>query len=161
MLPAGDRTIMADSRSRACRPNTAAEARAAQRSSLFRKLCPSRPTRRQDDFVQGALRFSTNVLPVEIGGLLRGPASAGSVATYGDGFGLVAVLALPAGLLERTNPSTIAASKRPSGGVGRVVWTPLVNVMGITAGPTSYVIAGPATVAELAGLAAVLAGVSG
>ncbi len=114
--------------------------------------------RRQDDFVQGALRFPTDALPTEIGGLRRGPASAGSVATYGEGFGLVAVLALPAGLLERAIPSTIASSERPWGGIGRVVRTPLVNVMGITAGPTSYVIAGPVSVAELDRLAAVLAG---
>ncbi len=117
--------------------------------------------RGQDDFVQSALRFSTILLPSELGGLPRRPESAGSVATYGDSFGVVAVLALPAGLLERALPSTIATSKRPWGGTARVVQTPLVNAMGVTVGSVSYVIAGPVTVAELDRLAAVLAGASG
>jgi len=117
--------------------------------------------RGQDDFVQSALRFSTIALPPDLGGLERRPESAGSMATYGDGFGVVAVLALPAGLVERALPSTIATSARPWGGTARVVQTPLVNAMGITVGPASYVIAGPVTVAELDRLAAVLAGASG
>ena len=120
-----------------------------------------RRRRGQGDLVQSALRFSAIDLPAELGGLRRRAESAGSVATFGDGFGVVAVLALPAGLLERAIPSTIASSRRPWGGTARVVQTPLVNAIGLTVGPASYVIAGPVTVAELDRLAAVLAGAAG
>ena len=114
-----------------------------------------RPT---EDLVQQVLRFSLIPLPAEIGGLPRRSESVGSVGSYGTGYDVVALLALPAGLLERAIPSTIVATDRPWGGQARVVETALVNVMGFTAGAASYVLAGPVTVAELDRLAAVLAG---
>ena len=112
--------------------------------------------RQDDDLVRGALRFPTNALPSELAGLPRRPESGGSLASYGDGFGIVTVLALPAGLLDRALPATIAASARPWGGTARVVETPLVNAMGITAGSSAFVLAGPVTVDELDRLAAFL-----
>ena len=78
------------------------------------------------------------------------------VATYGDGFDVVAVVAVPSFLLDEAIPSTFVQTDRPWGGQARVVETPLVNAMALSSGGLGYVLAGAVTVQELDRVAAVV-----
>jgi hypothetical protein len=95
-------------------------------------------------------------LPDSLAGLSRGPGQSGPVATYGDGFDVVTVIAVPSFLLDQAIPATFALTDRPWGGQARVVETQLVNAMAVSAGRLGYVLSGAVTVGELDRVAAVI-----
>jgi hypothetical protein len=92
-------------------------------------------------------------LPATIAGLTRGSPAA-AIATFGDGFGVVAVMAVPSFFVDAAIPDTFPLTARPWGGEARLVETPLVNAMALTSGKLGYVVAGAVTTAELDRIAA-------
>jgi len=103
-------------------------------------------------------RLSLFVLPDTLAGLPRRTSLAGAAATYGSGFGLVAVLALPeersprdAGLLRRVPTVT------GPWGSASLVRTPLLNGMAFEAGGVAHVLAGTVRPEVLEGIATRLA----
>jgi hypothetical protein len=109
------------------------------------------------DLLQQLQTFTASTeLPDTLAGLPRGPGPAGPVATYGDGFGVVTVVAVPSYLLNQAIPTTFALTDRPWGGQARVVETQLVNAMAVSAGNLGYVLTGAVTLGELDRVAAVI-----
>ena len=95
-------------------------------------------------------------LPDTLAGLARAPRQTGGIATYGDGFGVVTVMAVPSFLLSDAIPATFPLTDRPWGGQARVVETQLVNAMALSSGGVGYVLTGAVTVEELDRVAAVV-----
>jgi len=80
----------------------------------------------------------------------------GAVATYGSGFDVIGVVAVPGFAINQAIPSTIPLVDRPWGGKARIVSTSLVNAMAFEVDGFAYVLAGPVTVDELDRVAAVV-----
>jgi hypothetical protein len=99
---------------------------------------------------------ASTALPDTLAGLSRGPGQSGGVATYGDGFDIVTIVAVPSYLLNQAVPATFALTNRPWGGQARVVETQLVNAMALSSGRLGYVLSGAVTVDELDRVAAVV-----
>jgi hypothetical protein len=100
------------------------------------------------DLVQAIELYSATQLPDTLAGLQRRTPVASGAATYGEGFDVVGVLALP----ERFVSDTLRAlrsSNRPWGHSAAVVSTPLVNGMLLADRGTAYIVGGPVTVKEL------------
>jgi outer membrane lipoprotein-sorting protein len=100
------------------------------------------------DLVQAIELYSATKLPDTLAGLQRRTPVASGAATYGEGFDVVGVLALP----ERFVSDTLRAlrsSERPWGHSAAVVTTPLVNGMLFADRGTAYIVGGPVTVKEL------------
>jgi hypothetical protein len=95
-------------------------------------------------------------LPASLAGLARAPGQTGGIATYGDGFGVVTVVAVPSFLISDAIPPTFPLTDRPWGGQARVVETQLVNAMAMSSGSLGYVLTGAVTVPELDRVAAVI-----
>ena len=113
-----------------------------------------RTGRPQTDLVREIASGSPISLPDQLAGLARGPNQTGAVATYGDGFGVVGVVGVPAFAVEQAIPDTIPLVDRPWGGQARVVATPLLNAMAFDVDGIGYVLAGPVTIEELDRIAA-------
>jgi hypothetical protein len=108
------------------------------------------------DFASAVEHFSPFVLPDDIGGVPRRMEVGGAAATYGRGFSLVAVLALP----ERFSPAAeLAALPTKAGPFGRAltIGTPLLNGMLFENGGVAYVLGGSVDLAVLERFAARLA----
>jgi len=116
-----------------------------------------RTGRPQTDIVRQVASASPVTLPGELAGLTRGSGQTGAVATYGSGFDVIGVVAVPGFALSQAIPSTIPLVDRPWGAQARVVSTSLVNAMAFQVGAVAYVLAGPVTVDELDRVAAVVA----
>ena len=109
------------------------------------------------DLLQQLRSITSSVqLPASLAGLARAPGQTGGIATYGDGFGVVTVIAVPSFLISDAIPSTFPLTDRPWGGQARVVETQLVNAMAMSSGSLGYVLTGAVTVAELDRVAAVI-----
>jgi hypothetical protein len=115
-----------------------------------------RAGRPQTDIVRQVASASPIGLPAELAGLQRGAGQSGAVGTYGSGFDVVGVVAVPGFAISQAIPSTIPLVDRPWGGKARVVSTSLVNAMAFETGGTAYVVAGAVTLEELDRVAAVL-----
>jgi hypothetical protein len=100
------------------------------------------------DIVQALERFVVTRPPATVGGLAKRSATDSAVLTYGSGFDVVAVIALPEATLDRFLPVTIVPVQR-SWGEARVITTPLLNALAFTAGPYDFVVAGAVTLPEL------------
>ena len=74
-----------------------------------------------------------------------GPGQTGAVATYGSGFDVLGVVAVPGFAINQAIPSTIPLVDRPWGGKARIVSTSLVNAMAFEVDGIAYVLAGPVT----------------
>ncbi len=93
------------------------------------------------DFARAIDHFSPFVLPDDLAGARRRMAVGGAAATYGEGFSVVAVLALP----ERFSPDDeLTALPTLAGPWGRalVVGTPLLNGMLFESDGVAYVLGG-------------------
>jgi hypothetical protein len=112
------------------------------------------------DLVQAIELYSDTKLPAELAGLPRRTAEASAAATYGTGFDVVAVLALPDRFVTDTLRA-LPASTRPWGHTAAVVTTPLVNGMLFAIDGTAYILGGPVTVKELDRVAAAIAAKAG
>jgi hypothetical protein len=114
-----------------------------------------------DDGVDPLERWERSpfVLPDEIAGLARRTARPSAVATYGAGFTVVTVLAVPAFLVAERIPASVPRSDRPWGAAVSVISTPLVNVMAFASVGLGYIVSGAVTVAELDRVAAELVAV--
>jgi hypothetical protein len=115
-----------------------------------------RTGRPQTDIVRQVASASPVALPDEVAGLVRGTGQTGAVATYGSGFDVVGVVAVPGFAISQAIPSTIPEVDRPWGGKARIVSTSLVNAMAFDVGSVAYVVAGAVTVDELDRVAAAL-----
>jgi hypothetical protein len=110
------------------------------------------------DFAQAVDRYSPFVLPEEIGGRPLHSSAAGAAGIYGDGFALIAVLALS----ERHSPfdddemTQIPTSVGPWGRA-HVVETPLLNGMTFERDGITYVLGGTVPIDALEETAALLA----
>jgi hypothetical protein len=122
----------------------------------FRRPDNVRTGRPQTDIVRQVASASPLTLPDQVAGLARGPGQTGAVGTYGSGFDVVGVLAVPGFALSQAIPSTIPLVDRPWGGQARIVSTSLVNAMAFGTGGVGYVVAGSVTVDELDRIAAAL-----
>ncbi len=100
------------------------------------------------DIVQLLEKNSPIPLPATLAGLARRTPQSKAAASYGEGFGIIDIGAVPASVLTRALPDTIPTSAR-SWGTARVIETPLLNAMGFVVGPIAYVVSGPVTLAEL------------
>jgi hypothetical protein len=115
---------------------------------------PPSDSRRRDrgsenlDLVQAIERYSETMLPDTIAGLDRRTDVANAAATYGEGFDVIAVLALPEAFITDTLRA-LPTSARPWGRTVALVRTPLVNGMIFVMDHTAYIVAGAVTVAEL------------
>jgi hypothetical protein len=127
----------------------------------FTRPAGVRQGRAAPDLVREIASSSPVKLPPTLAGLARGRNQSGAVATYGDGFGVVAVLGLPAFAVEQAVPDTVPLLDRPWGGQARVLTTALINTMAVSVNGTAYVLSGPVTVDELDRIAAVIVGASG
>ena len=105
------------------------------------------------DLVQAIERYSETKLPDSIAGLPRRTAVANAAATYGDGFDVVGVLALPQEFVTDTLRA-LSTSKRPWGQTVALVQTPLVNGMIFVVRDTAFIIGGPVSVKALDRVAA-------
>jgi hypothetical protein len=108
------------------------------------------------DFARAVDHFSPFVLPDDIAGARRRMEVAGAAATYGEGFGLVAVLALP----ERFSPSDeLSALPVLTGPWGQalVISTPLLNGMMFESNGVAYVLGGSVPTKVLGRFATALA----
>jgi len=106
------------------------------------------------DAVEALGRASALASPERLAGLPRRSAAGSAVTTYGEGFGLVSLLVVPAGVLGRgglPDPST-----RPWGGEAVVVEARLVNVEVVVVAGLAHVLAGTVPVGELDRIAAEL-----
>ncbi len=112
------------------------------------------------DLVQAIELYSDNQLPSELAGLPRRTSAPSAAATYGTGFDVVGVLALPDRFVTDTLRA-LPASQRPWGHTAAVVKTPLINGMIFALDGTAYILGGPVTVKELDRVAAALAAGSG
>jgi outer membrane lipoprotein-sorting protein len=110
------------------------------------------------DFAQAVDRYSPFVLPEEIEGRPLLSSVAGAAGTYGDGFGRIAVLALP----ERHSPfdgdemTRIPTSIGPWG-TAHVVETPLLTGMTFERNGITYVLGGTVPIDALEEIAVFLA----
>ena len=107
------------------------------------------------DLASAVDRFSPLVLPDHADGLARRGAHQGPALTYGSGFSVVAVLALPAQFLPRgrrflPDASTVSGAW----GQAKLVEAPLLNGMVFTNGGVGYVLAGTVTTSRLEEVAA-------
>ena len=100
------------------------------------------------DLVQAIERYSETKLPDTIAGLPRRTETATAAATYGEGLGAVAVLALPEQFVTDTLRA-LPTSEREWGQTAALVRTPLVNGMIFAVDGTAFIVAGPVTFAEL------------
>jgi hypothetical protein len=122
----------------------------------FTRPAGVRQGRPAPDLVRQIASSSPVKLPAQLAGLDRGPDQTGAVATYGDGFAVVAVLGLPSFAVDQAVPDTIPLVDRPWGGQARVLSTSLVNTLAVSVNGTAYVLSGPVTLAELDRIAAVI-----
>jgi hypothetical protein len=122
----------------------------------FRRPDNVRTGRPQTDIVRQVATASPVTLPDELAGLPRGPGQTGAVATYGSGFDVLGVVAVPGFAINQAIPSTIPLVDRPWGGKARIVSTSLVNAMAFEVDGIAYVLAGPVTVDELDRVATVM-----
>ncbi len=82
------------------------------------------------DLARQVDRFSPFVLPDELGGQPRRTQVAGAVSTYGRGYDLVAALAFPSRISQRTRDFLDAVpSKQGPWGTASEITTPLLNAM--------------------------------
>ena len=137
-------------------PSPARRASPSHDRVTFRRPDNVRNGRPQTDIVRQVASASPLTLPDELAGLARGPGQTGAVGTYGSGFDVVGVLAVPGFALSQAIPNTIPLVDRPWGGQARIVSTSLVNAMAFDTGGVAYVVAGPVTVDELDRIAAAL-----
>ena len=117
----------------------------------FRPGPEARLTRDQFADVATALdRLSPLVLPDGEAGLARRGSHQGPALTYGSGFTVVAVLALPSRLLP-AGPRFLPTASTVTGpwGQAKLVETSLLNGMAFSAGGVGYVVAGTVTTARL------------
>ena len=105
------------------------------------------------DLVQAIERYSETKLPDSLAGLPRRTDVANAAATYGEGFDVVGVLALPQEFVTDTLRS-LTTSKRPWGQTVALVQTPLVNGMIFVVRDTAFIVGGPVSVAALDRVAA-------
>ena len=105
------------------------------------------------DLVQAIERYSETKLPDSLAGLPRRTDVANAAATYGEGFDVVGVLALPQEFVTDTLRS-LTTSKRPWGQTVALVKTPLVNGMIFVVRDTAFIVGGPVSVAALDRVAA-------
>jgi hypothetical protein len=105
------------------------------------------------DFVQAIELYSASKLPDELAGLPRRTRTATGAATYGEGFDVVGVLALPEQFVSETLRA-LPSSRRPWGHTAAVVSTPLVNGLLFADQGTAYIVGGPVTLKELDRVAA-------
>jgi hypothetical protein len=121
---------------------------------------PRRSVARDDgdalDLVQAIELYSDSKLPATLAGLPRRTEKPGAAATYGRGFGVVGVLALPEQFVTDTLRA-LPATKRPWGHTAAVVSTALVNGMIFALDGTAYIVGGPVSVKELDRVAAAIA----
>lgn len=87
-------------------------------------------------------------LPDELGGLPVRSDTAAGVRTYGDGFSIVSLFAVPQSALGR-GLNSLPESDRPWGGRAIVLETALVNAQVVRLGGLAYVLSGTVTMAEL------------
>jgi hypothetical protein len=111
------------------------------------------------DFAAAVDRYSPFVLPDEMGGLRRRSSVAGAAGTFGEGFELVAVLALserfsPFGASELAHVPTISGAW----GTGHLVETPLFNALTFERGGIRFILGGTVTRSRLERAATTLAG---
>jgi hypothetical protein len=105
------------------------------------------------DLVQAIERYSETKLPDTVAGLPRRTDVANAAATYGDGFDVVGVLALPQEFVTDTLRA-LRTSQRPWGQTVALVQTPLINGMIFVVRDTAFIIGGPVTVSTLDRVAA-------
>jgi outer membrane lipoprotein-sorting protein len=105
------------------------------------------------DFVQAIELYSATKLPDTLAGLPRRTPVASGAATYGEGYDVVGVLALPEQFVSDTLRA-LPSTKRPWGHTAAVVSTPLVNGMLFADRGTAYIVGGPVTLKELDRVAA-------
>ena len=105
------------------------------------------------DFVQAIELYSATKLPDTLAGLPRRTTLPSGAATYGEGFDVVGVLALPEQFVSDTLRA-LPSSKRPWGHTAAVVSTPLVNGLLFAEKGTAYIVGGPVTMKELDRVAA-------
>jgi hypothetical protein len=100
-------------------------------------------------------RLSPLVLPEGEGGLARRGSHQGPALTYGSGFTVVAVLALPAQFLP-SGPRFLPTASTVNGpwGQAKLVETSLLNGMAFSDGGVGYVVAGTVTTTRLEQVAA-------
>ncbi len=108
------------------------------------------PVRRQAtvDPIETAASTTFVPLPASLAGLPRRNDPQASVATYGEGLSVVALLVAPRGALGR-RIAALPVTERPWGGEAAVVETALVNALLVRMGTLDVVLAGTVTVAEL------------
>jgi hypothetical protein len=110
------------------------------------------------DLARAIDRFSPFVLPDQLAGRARRTAVASAASTYGEGFELVAVVALPARFSPRTRDFLEKVPTRAgSWGRASVIATPLLNGMIFERGGVAYALAGTVTQPGLDRVAADLA----
>jgi len=110
------------------------------------------------DVVQLIERQMPARLPAELAGLTRRTPQAAATASYGDGFAVVDVAAVPATLIDQRLASPlIPTTHRPWGSDARTFESPLVNALAFQVGRRGYVVAGPVSLAELDRVAAAVA----
>jgi outer membrane lipoprotein-sorting protein len=98
------------------------------------------------DLARAIDRFSPFVLPDPLAGEPRRTRVAGAAATYGRGFGLVAVLAFPASFSPRTRAFLDKVPTRSGPwGEASVIATPLLNGMIFERDGVAYALAGTVT----------------
>jgi hypothetical protein len=105
------------------------------------------------DLVQAIERYSVTKLPDSLAGLPRRTDVANAAATYGEGFDVVGVLALPQEFVTDTLRS-LTTSKRPWGQTVALVQTPLINGMIFVVRDTAFIVGGPVSVRALDRVAA-------
>jgi hypothetical protein len=110
------------------------------------------------DIARAVDEFSPFVLPGSLAGAPRRSRLASAAGTYGSGFDLVAVLALPEAYSPRSGSFLQKVpSKRYPWGEASVVLTPLINGMVFDQGEVSYILAGTVQLGNLERVAAALA----
>jgi hypothetical protein len=112
------------------------------------------------DLVQAIELYSGTQLPEQLAGLDRRTPQASAAATYGSGFDVVGVLALPDRFVTDTLRA-LPSSQRRWGHRAAVVTTPLVNGLIFALNGTAYILGGPVTVKELDRVAAAIVAWSG
>jgi hypothetical protein len=108
------------------------------------------------DFARAVDHFSPYVLPDRLAGASRRMEVGGAAATYGEGFSVVAVLALPESSSPRAELSALPVVDHPWGSTAAIS-TPLLNGMFFRAGDVAYFLAGSITMGALERVAAELA----
>lgn len=115
----------------------------------FEPPAGARVTRSAGDLVQRAETTIPILLPDTLAGLARSTERPSAVATYGEGFDAVAVLAVPSRFVDRLIRDVVPVTVRPWGGTAGLIETPLVNALLFSVDGQAYAVAGAVTVGEL------------